>query len=324
MRFTRAGEAPLAGAVLPAFARLLALAALALTAGCASLPSRPPSGVSPLVYDEARLEQADTIVVALPGVLNSVAMFDPLEEKAGPRVVVARYRYPGLDGLALDHRVTLDGVAEEVAALLARHPDKRLGLIGFSAGGQIAIETAARFADRHPRVAVISGAIGFPETVYTALRGGWAVARLSLTLGTFDREKIWRRYYPILLYGEEGAADPANQAEIARIYARQKDGIVIPTYAMLTAQAGDLTWRRLRPLPALADIPILMLHGTEDPSLPIGPVAEMATRLPNARLAPIEGGGHLLYLTHPEVFDRALAHVLAEPEGVTPRRPATP
>lgn len=308
--------------------RLLALAALAVTAaGCAALPTRPPSGESPLVYDAEKIEAAEMIVVALPGVLNTVAMFDPLEAQAGPGVAVARYRYPGSDGLGLDHRLTIEGAAAEIAALVARHPEKRVGLIGFSAGGQIAIETAARLPGRSPRVATISGAIGFPQTVYAGFRGAWATARLSLLLGTFDRDKIWRRYYPILLYGPVGAEDPARQDDIARIYAQQKDLIVIPTYGLLSAQAGDITWRRLDPPAGLEGGAILMLHGTDDPTLPIAAVAETAGRL-GARLEPIEGGGHLLYLTHPEVFERALAHVLGDPPlaagDLTPPRRAIP
>lgn len=289
-----------------------AIMSVSLLGGCASLPTEPRGGVSPLVYDPQALERATMIVIALPGVLNSVVMYDPAEAWAADGVALARYRFPAMDGLALDHRITVESVIATISDLLEQHPEKRVGLLGYSAGGQLALEAAQALAAYAPRVVVMATAQGFPETLYTSLRGARAVVAIAIGDGTTELPQIWRRYYPILLYGHDGAADPARQADIARIVAQQQARIVYPNRALLSAQAGDLAWRRLRISPELAATPILLLHGDADPSASFAAAERLAAQLPNARLETVAGGGHLIYLTHPEVFDAARAFFLEE------------
>lgn len=288
-----------------------------LLAACASLPSRPPDGMSSLDYDPEDVAEAERIVIALPGVLNSVSIFEKALAWRADGMAVARYRYPGMDGLDLDHRVTVAGVIAQIRALVDRYPDKPIALLGVSAGGQLALETAAALADRHPRVVVMSGSPGFPETVLTGLRAARYVVVIGVSEGTVDLGKIWKKYYPVLLFGAEGAEDPAMRERIEAISAEQRDRIVTPSYAMMQAQAGDLTWRRLDVGEALAGTPVLILHGREDPVIPVEAARRLAERLPQARLVELEGQGHLIFLTSEEAFDLARDFLLADaaPDG---------
>ena len=287
---------------------------VALLAGCATLPDRPPDGVSPLVYDPEDLAASERIVVALPGVLNSVSIFDRAEAWRAEGVGLARYRYPGMDGLAVDHRVTVESAIAQIRALLERYPDKPVGLLGYSAGGQIALEAAAALADRRPRVVVMSSAAGFPETVLTGLRAARHVVVIAVRKGTLDLGEIWLDFYPVLLFGEAVADDPALRARAQAIFEAERDRIVAPSRALIQAQAGDLTWRRLKVGPALRDAPVLILHGRQDPVAPVEAARDLAARLPKARLVELEGHGHLIVLTSDEAFELARRFFLEAPE----------
>jgi non-heme chloroperoxidase len=62
------------------------------------------------------------------------------------------------------------------------------------------------------------------------------------------------------------------------------------------------------------DIPVLVLHGTEDRILPFEATAK---RLPalveDLRLIPVEGGPHNIGWTHPEVVNKALLEFIGQP-----------
>jgi non-heme chloroperoxidase len=61
------------------------------------------------------------------------------------------------------------------------------------------------------------------------------------------------------------------------------------------------------------DVPMLLVHGTEDRILPFESTAK---RLPDLvaglKLVPVEGGPHNIGWTHPEVVNKALMEFLAE------------
>jgi non-heme chloroperoxidase len=64
------------------------------------------------------------------------------------------------------------------------------------------------------------------------------------------------------------------------------------------------------------DVPMLVVHGTEDRILPYESTAK---RLPDLvadlRLVPVEGGPHNIGWTHPEECNKALLEFLAEDAG---------
>jgi non-heme chloroperoxidase len=64
------------------------------------------------------------------------------------------------------------------------------------------------------------------------------------------------------------------------------------------------------------DVPVLVVHGTEDRILPFESTAK---RLPdlvaNLKLIPVEGGPHNIGWTHPEQSNKALLDFLAEDTG---------
>lgn len=75
-------------------------------------------------------------------------------------------------------------------------------------------------------------------------------------------------------------------------------------------------------LPAVA-VPTLIVVGREDVFTPVADAEFLHRRIPGARLAVIEGAGHLPNLERPAVFNEALAALLATVRQVTPA-PAAP
>ena len=64
------------------------------------------------------------------------------------------------------------------------------------------------------------------------------------------------------------------------------------------------------------DVPVLVVHGTEDRILPFESTAKRLPDLvPNLKLIPVEGGPHNIGWTHPEESNKALLGFLAEDSG---------
>jgi len=61
------------------------------------------------------------------------------------------------------------------------------------------------------------------------------------------------------------------------------------------------------------DVPVLVVHGTEDRILPFdATAARLPALLDDVRLVPVEGGPHNIGWTHPDEVNRALLDFLAE------------
>jgi len=64
------------------------------------------------------------------------------------------------------------------------------------------------------------------------------------------------------------------------------------------------------------DVPVLVVHGTEDRILPFEATAKRLPELvPGLKLVTVEGGPHNIGWTHPEESNKALLEFLAEDTG---------
>jgi pimeloyl-ACP methyl ester carboxylesterase len=84
--------------------------------------------------------------------------------------------------------------------------------------------------------------------------------------------------------------------------------------AVLDWQRREATWKGLRTnyvnrLPEIA-IPTLILHGDDDPLLPVATAKRAHHLIPNSRLEIIRDCGHLAPLEQPEAVNRALCEFL--------------
>lgn len=287
---------------------LLAVVVAFAAAACAGpMATAPLSGEDPLVVRPADPAPTRRLVLFMPGVLNSVEIFSPTEAWRADGDGLVLHRLPGMDGLALDHRIEVDAAADRLAAAAASFPDAEIGLVGYSAGAPIVLAAAERLRARAPRVVLINATLGFPQTTLAPLRSAADVLRIAVRERTFDADAVWRAYYPVLLFGRDGGADPARADDIERIRADRRAEITTPSVALLSAHAGDIAWRRVRPTPALEGVEILFLHGEDDPVVSPRSAEAYAARAPDAHFVGFEGQGHLLFLTEPRLWDVARA-----------------
>lgn len=286
-----------------ALRRLACLVLLPLLAACSALPGPDQAGAFPLVEDGRARPGVKRAIVLIPGAFASVNIFAPVLDWKVPDSTIVAYRFPGMDGLPLDHRVSIDGSAQVIADYLNDLAPEEVYLLGYSTGGPIAIETAERLKTAHVSIALISTAGPFPSAELSSLRSGVEVLRAMTRAGSARPQDAWAENYRTLLYGDAGLADPSKAADSAARAAAQHDSMSTPSIRRTMAHTASLmTWTLDKP-GALSDAHIGVFHGTEDTVFPLTPTLRFVRKLPADRIRLYEGQGHLLFVTSRRLFD---------------------
>jgi pimeloyl-ACP methyl ester carboxylesterase len=207
-----------------------------------------------------------------------------------------------LDGLADAATMTVADTAQDgsIAAMAQRLLDtapERFALAGFSMGGYVAMEVAARAPGRVTRLALLDTNAGADDAGRAAVRR--AAVRTARERGF---EKVLRGSLGLLVHPE---ADPAiGEAVVAmalrvgiEAFARQQAAIV----------------GRPDPLPGLTAVrvPALVLVGADDRTTPPRYAEEIAAAIPGAVLRRIARCGHMAPMEQPEAVNAALREWLA-------------
>ena len=206
------------------------------------------------------------------------------------------------------------GFAEQssfLAPLLAELGLARVTLVGVSMGGGIALGFALDAPDRVERLVLIDSAC--LDDALPGGRGTWFSVHLpgvsTLQWHMLARsEKLVRR----MLQGAMPHQPPPPSElldHVTRSVRRPHAAAAFRDW-----ERREVGWHGLRTCYvdrlASLDVPTLILHGADDPLIPIA-VAERASRLiPNARLEVIPDCGHLAPLDRPEAVMRALSDFL--------------
>ncbi|MBY6154135.1 alpha/beta hydrolase [Vannielia litorea] len=291
------------------------LAPLLLLAACAAPPALP-EGESPLAINPARsaqIEAAPRLTVMIPGALASVDIFAPTNHWAARGHGLAYYRFPGMDGLPLDHQLSITGAAEEIARFARRYPDKDLTLVGYSAGGAIALEAAALLAPRPVTVAAISPSPEHAGGMETILRGAGDVISAATRAERFTRKAIWDEYWKTLLYGRNNRADPGFSEQIETLSAEHAPQISDPSPALVRAHSASLRRWELSEGADLSHARIGFFVGLEDPVFSTRQTDALRRRAGGGRLIGFADDGHLLLLTRKSLFAHVLRFVEAAP-----------
>ena len=274
-----------------------------LSIGCAHTSLPHQGTASPLVFDQAEVDAADTIAVFVPGALASVEIFDPVKTWKESGYALVYYRFPGLDGLPLDHTLSIEHAAAEIAELANRHPGKAIRLLGYSTGGPIAILASEQIRSEDVKVALISPAPPKAGGMRTALRSTRDVMAASIRAGSMNRRKVWMEYYRTLLYGRAGLKDPELADDIARIVEEEKDNIVIPESDISRAHTRDIRKWQLQDGLVVDSRRVVFYIGMEDPVFSVRQLEDFAQTIGVSNITRYPDAGHLLFKTHPEVFD---------------------
>ncbi|HEX3182345.1 MAG TPA: alpha/beta hydrolase [Beijerinckiaceae bacterium] len=211
-----------------------------------------------------------------------------------------------LTGKPIEAPYTLRDMAADAVGLMDALGISRAHVVGASMGAAITQELAINFADRLLTATCIMGTSGDPRLPPPTQE---AMAVL-MTPTPLDRDAYMERFLWTwrVLRGSAFPEDEARErARAERIFAR---GINPPGVARQLAAifaSGD----RSAALPKVR-VPMLVIHGTADPLVPVEGGRAIAAGVPGARLVEIEGMGHAL---PPAVWDEVVEEVEKHARG---------
>ena len=221
-------------------------------------------------------------LLVIGGVWSQVPMFDPvLPFLDGFRTIA--FDPPGIGETAMPARpYSVQRLAGFAAGVLAAVGVGRAHVLGVSLGGAVAQQLAKSHPERVDHLVLVStgpGIVAVPGRPDVLLRFGRPTAYTDITELEQRAGQIFGgrlREHPELVRGWH-LRPPAS------------------TKAWLYRLAGTTGWSSLPWLPSVTQ-PTLIVHGDDDPIVPLVNARLIACRMPDARLEVVEGGGHLLLL----------------------------
>ena len=202
---------------------------------------------------------------------------------------------------------TLGDMAQDVTGLLDALKIARAHVVGVSMGGMIAQVLAARFPERVTSITSIMASSGNPRV---SLGKPAALRALLRRPDPHDVEAVIKELVSLFgVIGSPGfATDPAllrTMCERVVLRGLYPAGTARQLLAILAAgdRRGELA--RIR-------APALVIHGAQDPLLPIAAGRDTARHIPGARMIEFAGMGHDLppALT-PQIVDAIVQHCRA-------------
>jgi 3-oxoadipate enol-lactonase len=238
-----------------------------------------------------RLEGEGDRVVVLAGSLGStLEMWDDQVPALADRFRVLRYDHPGHGGSQLLYVRSVEGLAQEVVALLEELGLDRISFCGLSLGGAVGMHLALDAPDRLERLVLCSTSMRFatPEfwderTRVVREQGVEAIADVVLERWFTPEFGNVRRYREML------ASTPAEGYARCCEALREWD---------VRGKLGDVR------------IPTLVVAGADDPSTPLGDLEAIAAEIPGAKLVVIEDARHLTNVERADEFNAAVLSFL--------------
>ncbi|MDW3181450.1 alpha/beta hydrolase [Roseobacter sp.] len=265
-------------------------------------PENTSDAHAPLIYDATSVKRATHLVICVPGALTRLEIFDAVLDWRAQGWEPVFYPFPGLDGRALSPPLDIAEAADDIAKFARRYAEKRICLLGFSTGGAIVVAAAALLGD-DVKTAAIAPALPYA--------GGWATMKATakdlcasaLRARSIGVRSAWNSYYHTLLVGRAGMRDDHLMQTARTLTAKRLAHMIYPDGGLLRAHARGLRrWpgpeKPLRNLQRLA-----FFVGAEDPVFSREATKAYAAKLGRVQLREYAGHGHLLFLTHPAVFD---------------------
>jgi 3-oxoadipate enol-lactonase len=205
-------------------------------------------------------------------------------------VIVYDHRGVGASS-RLEGPITIRGLADDAANLLAALGIHSAHVLGISMGGMIAQELVLAYPDRLLTLTLgctTCGGAGSPHPTPEVLQ------RLTEGMMSGDRERAIRVSWKVNV-SPSFAADDDAWARFLEIGLRRRVSVRV-IMEQMRAIIGHDTCARLVQIA----LPTLVIHGTLDQMLPAQNGRMIAERIPGARLQIFDGVGHLFFWEQPE------------------------
>ena len=192
-------------------------------------------------------------------------------------------------------RLGLDGMAEDILALLQAEALMPAAIVGHSAGAAIALRMAQQMPQAPRAIVALNGAMegfrGLAGVVFPVMAK--ILALNPLTAMIFSRSAGSQARVRGLI-ASTGSMIDAEGLALYRVLIADR-GHVNATLGMM---ANWNLQTLLADLPGI-DVPVLFLTGANDKAVPPASSAEAAARMPQAQVENIPGYGHLLHEEDP-------------------------
>ena len=256
--------------------------------------------------------------------------FDPdpvlTRERGVTLLSVDRPGYGRSSALPAGRWATVASAADDLATVLESLHVERVGVVGWSAGGRVALALAARRPELVDRVVAVATPAPDDEVPWVASEERAALEKLESLPPEEAHAELSRRLAPVVpadpfsddalwLLAAEGTSD---KAALRSPGVRNRLGEMLRgAFAQgASGLAADIAGYCLRPWdfdPDAVDAETLLLYGSRDPLAGPRHARWWRERLPNARLELAPDAGHLVLI---QMWSRALSFLAPERVGV--------
>jgi pimeloyl-ACP methyl ester carboxylesterase len=223
------------------------------------------------------------------GLGASLEMWGPLRPHLPNREIIS-FDLPGAGRSSVPCvPLRMRGLANVIVTLLAELGVSRADVLGYSFGGLVAQELARRHPSAVDGLILAATAAGWPS---------WPprphVAWLMLTPARYHDRRLARAIVPVIAGGRTARETSVLMDSIDERVASP------PSTLGYFQQLCAITGWTSQPWLGRLEQPTLVLHGTDDPIVPVVNARWMARRIPHASLAELPGAGHMLLIDEPE------------------------
>jgi pimeloyl-ACP methyl ester carboxylesterase len=220
--------------------------------------------------------------------------------------------------MAGDDWATVAAAADDIAAVLDRFKVRRAGVVGWSAGGRVALAFAARHPELVDRVVVAATPAPQEEVPWISPEYEQLLQRMSSRGPRDVHAELSTLLAPLVPddpYSDQALAGfttaPADDDVVntGQTRARLGEMLRIAYIQGASGLASDLAGYCLQPWgfdPADVDAKVLLLYGSRDPVAGPRHGRWWKEQLPNARLEVAPAAGHLVIVP---LWHRVLSHV---------------
>ena len=244
---------------------------------------------------------------------RDVGLSTKLEQPRRPKLL--RSAIAAKLGFRVRAPYTLDDMAHDTVGLLDALALPRAHVVGASMGGMIAQIVAARFPQRVDSLTLIMSSSGNPRLPQARLD---LQLRLVRRPDAGDREALIRHsmeLWRLIGSPKYPPEDHVLRAKVERSYDRSsyRHGLARQTLAIIASGSRVPLLRRI-------EAPTLVIHGQDDPLVPVAAGHDLAQHIPGARLSVIPGMGHDLPAPLLPTFSEMIARHAREAEQTRERR----
>lgn len=227
------------------------------------------------------------------------------------RLVMVDHRSHGLSPLERG-RFEVTDEADDLGAVIESLEIDPVGVVGYSMGGTIALALASRYPELVRRLALVATMAYHPPA--------WRIARLVGALITRGWERLTGTGTPDVRAGyllAVGAVERKHARWLwEETHRRDPDAGAAASFALLRFDARGWLHR--------LDVPTLVVIPTKDQLVPVRWQYDLVSRIPNARVAQIEGARHELPWSHPHRLSDLLIEFFSQAEGHRASPPIEP